>query len=121
MVMARIGDATPPPRSTSRESSALILAADGQETPDKRQREHDNPDGANEHFERHHRLRRQLARDRIEGTQSPTKMPYSLLTKNQRTTEKQNEMDAAASQRIIDKFSFCTVVLLTLIVHIVQR
>ena len=44
---------------------------------------------------------RGLPRARIEGTQSPTKMPWSSLPENQRETERRNE--TAAATRNIDR------------------
>jgi hypothetical protein len=40
------------------------------------------------------------ARDRIEGTQIPTKTPESLSTKNHRKTENRNEMNAATRSSV---------------------
>jgi hypothetical protein len=93
-------------------SSILVLADEDQHGSDEHQGKHDDPDGGDELLQAHRRLRKQLARDRIDGTQSPTKMPYSLLTKNHRTTENIKEMNAATSQRIIDKSNLGTSILL---------
>jgi hypothetical protein len=80
-------------------SDFLVSAREQHHSGDEHEREYNDPNASDPDLDAHHDLLKAAASDRIEGTQIPTNRPASLSTKNQRKTEKRNEMKAARSSR----------------------
>jgi len=77
----------------------LVLARQGihpNHAADEDEGKHNDTDDTDDDFKAHGRSLIAPANARIDGTQSPTKTPASLSTKNHSTTEKTNEINAAS-------------------------